>query len=204
VLLVGLIGFCAVFAEGGSADWSAIYLKNVTGANPGVAAIAFTAFALAMMTGRLGGDRVIRRFGPVLSVRFGGLVATLGAVLVLIARVPVLAIVGFGLIGIGVAVVVPLAFTTAGNIGPNPAQAIAGVATIAYGSGLAAPAAIGGIAHVSSLSVSFAVVGILCLVMLLGAGAMRPPREPTLARIPAPRDGGMAISVPPAGETIPT
>jgi hypothetical protein len=71
-------------------------------------------------------------------------------------------------------VVVPLAFTAAGNIGPNPSQAIAGIATIAYGSGLAAPGAIGGIAHLSSLSVSFGVVAVLLIAMVLGAGALRP------------------------------
>jgi MFS family permease len=174
VLLVGLIGFCAVFAEIGGADWCAVYLRSVTGANPGVAATAFTAFAFAMTGARLLGDQVIRRLGAVSSVRLGGLIATVGALLVLLARAPIPAIVGFGLIGLGVSVVVPLAFTAAGNIGPNPAQAIAGIATIAYGSGLAAPGAIGGIAHLSSLSVSFAVVAVLLVVMTLGAGVLRP------------------------------
>jgi predicted MFS family arabinose efflux permease len=174
VLLVGLIGFCAVFAEIGGADWCAVYLRSVTGADPGVAATAFTAFAFAMTGARLLGDQVIRRLGAVSSVRLGGLIATVGALLVLLARAPIPAIVGFGLIGLGVSVVVPLAFTAAGNIGPNPAQAIAGIATIAYGSGLAAPGAIGGIAHLSSLSVSFAVVAALLVVMTLGAGVLRP------------------------------
>jgi MFS family permease len=127
-----------------------------------------------MTGGRLLGDQVIRRLGAVSSVRLGGLIATVGAVLVLLAWAPIPAIVGFGLIGLGVSVVVPLAFTAAGNIGPNPAQAIAGIATIAYGSGLAAPGAIGGIAHLSSLSVSFAVVAVLLVVMTLGAGVLRP------------------------------
>ena len=174
VLLIGLIGFCAVFAEGGSADWCAVYLQKITGADAGVAATAFTAFALAMTGGRLIGDQVIRRLGAVSSVRLGGTIATVGAVLVLIARNPVPAIAGFGLIGLGVSVVIPLAFTAAGNIGPNPGQAVAGIATIAYGSGLAAPGAIGAIANVSSLSVSFAVVAVLLLAMVLGAGALRP------------------------------
>lgn len=174
VLLVGLIGFCAVFAEGGSADWCAVYLQRVTGADPGVAATAFTAFAFAMTGGRLIGDQIIRRLGAVASVRLGGIIATTGAVLVLLARAPVPAIVGFGLIGVGVSVVVPLAFAAAGNIGHSPGQAIAGIATIAYGAGLAAPGAIGGIAHVSSLSVSFAVVAVLLIAMVLGAGVLRP------------------------------
>jgi predicted MFS family arabinose efflux permease len=173
VLLVGLIGFCAVFAEGGSGDWCAVYLRTVTGAEPGLAAAAYTGFALAMTGGRLFGDRVIRRFGAVSTVRVSGVVAVAGAVLVVASRVPGLAMAGFALLGLGVAVVVPLCFAAAGTIGPNPARAIAGIATIAYGAGLAAPGAIGGVAAASSLPVSFGIVAALLVVLVFGAGALR-------------------------------
>ena len=95
------------------------------------------------------------------------------------ARTPALAIAGFALIGVGVAVVVPLAFTAAGNAGSRPGQQIAGVATIAYGAGLIAPASIGGIAHATSLSVSFMVVAALSAMIVLGAGTLR--RRPASA-----------------------
>ncbi|GAA1822620.1 MFS transporter [Luedemannella flava] len=174
VLLIGLVGFCAIFAEGASNDWGAVYLNRITGTDPGTAATAVTAFALAMAGARLVGDYVVRRLGPVATVRASGVLATLGAATVALSRDPVPAIVGFLLIGLGVAVVVPLVFTAAGNVGSNPGQSIAGVATISYGAGMAAPAAIGGIAQVSSLSVSFAVVTLLCLIMTASAGLLRP------------------------------
>lgn len=178
VLLVGLVGFCAIFAEMSSSDWCAVYLRDVTGADPGTAATAYTGFALAMAAGRLSGDGAIRRFGAVATVRLGAVVATAGGALVLAARTPVLGIAGFALIGLGIAVVVPLAFATAGRIGPNPGHAIAGIATISYGAGMAAPAAVGGIASASSLPVSFAVVTGLCVAMGLGATAMRQGAAP--------------------------
>jgi MFS family permease len=178
VLLIGLIGFCAVFAEGGSGDWSAVYLTTLGGADPGTAAIAFTAFALAMTCGRLAGDHVVRWLGNVRTVRLGGVIAAIGGVVVVFTpHVPVATMAGFALIGVGVSVVVPLAFAAAGNTGANPAQAIAGVATIAYGSGLAAPAMIGGIAQLTSLRVSFGAVTVLCLAMALGAGILRASRR---------------------------
>ena len=90
-----------------------------------------------------------------------------------LAPTAVAALAGFALLGLGVAVVVPLCFTAAGSIGPNPARAIAGIATIAYGAGLAAPGAIGGIAAATSLPFSFALVGLLCAVLIVGAGALR-------------------------------
>ncbi|WP_328958358.1 MFS transporter [Kitasatospora purpeofusca] len=172
-LAIGLVGFCGVFAEGASIDWSGVYLRDVTGASPTVAAAAYTAFSLTMAVSRLVGDAVIRRVGAVRAARLSGVVATAGGLLVVVANRPALAIPGFALIGIGVAVVVPLAFAAAGRIGDNPSQAIAGVATVTYTSGLVAPAIVGGLAQASSLTVSFGVVTALSFALLLGAGALR-------------------------------
>jgi MFS family permease len=184
VILISLVAFCAVFGELASSDWAAVYLTDVANAPPAVAAGAVTGFATTMAAVRLVGDRVVDRFGPVVTVRAGGIAATVGALAVAVARNPVLAIGGFALIGLGVAVVVPLAFAAAGNAGPRPGQQIAGVATIAYGAGLVAPASIGGIAHASSLSVSFLVVASLAVLVSVGAGVLRrrtPVSAPTAA-----------------------
>ncbi|MFI9117442.1 MFS transporter [Streptomyces venezuelae] len=172
-LVIGAVGFCAVFAEGASLDWSAVYLRDELGTSAGLAAASTTAFALTMTVARLAGDRVVDRFGAVRTVRVGGAVATLGGVLVVLAPHAALAMAGFGLIGLGVAVVVPLAFAAAGRSGPNPSQAIAGVATITYTSGLIAPSAIGGIADATSLVFSFGLVTLLALGLVLGAGVLR-------------------------------
>ncbi|QPP09909.1 MFS transporter [Streptomyces bathyalis] len=179
-LTVGLMGFFAVFAEGSSMDWSGIYLRDVTHADRGLAASAFTAFACTMAVTRLLGDVVVRRLGPVRTVRISGLTAATGGALVVVARTPALAITGFALIGVGVAVVVPLCFAAAGRIpSASPGQEIAGVATLAYASGLAAPAAVGWIAEATSLSVSFGLVTVLMLGLVLGAGMLRPEGRTT-------------------------
>lgn len=173
VLIIGLIGFCAVFAEGATADWCAVYLRQILAASEGQAAIAYSAFALAMAGGRLVGDVVVRRFGAVGTVRVAGAVGVLGGVLVVAAWAPLVGVLGFGLVGLGVAVVVPLAFSAAGHVGDHPAHAIAGVATVSYGAGLAAPGLMGGIAHATSLPFSFAMVTGLIVIVVLGAGRLR-------------------------------
>ncbi|WP_327357537.1 MFS transporter [Streptomyces sp. NBC_01304] len=172
-LVIGMVGFCAVFAEGASLDWSAVYLRDILDTSPGVAAASTTAFALTMAVARLAGDKVVDRFGSVRTVRVGGGLATAGGLLVVFAGHPVVAMAGFGLVGLGIAVVVPLAFAAAGRSGPNPSQAIAGVATITYTSGLIAPSAIGGIADATSLVVSFGLVTALAFGLLLCAGVLR-------------------------------
>ncbi|MFI1016992.1 MFS transporter [Streptomyces sp. NPDC020965] len=175
-VVIGAIGFCAVFAEGASLDWSAVYLRDALNTSPGLAAASTTAFALTMTVARLAGDRIVDRFGPVRTVRWGGVLATAGGLMVVLAPHPSLAMTGFGFIGLGVAVVVPLAFAAAGRSGPRPAQAIAGVATITYTSGLIAPSAIGAVADVTSLMVSFSLVTALAFGLVLGAGVLRSAR----------------------------
>ncbi|GAA2712269.1 MULTISPECIES: MFS transporter [Streptomyces] len=184
-LAIGAVGFCAVFAEGAGLDWAAVYLRDVVGTDTGVAAGCTTAFACTMAAARLAGDAAVRRFGPVRTVRAGGVLATLGGLLVVSAGSPVPAFAGFGLMGLGIAVVVPLAFAAAGHSGPDPSRAIAGVATVTYTSGLVAPAVIGQIAGATSLVVSFAVVTACGAGLVAGAGVLRAPAR----RTTAPRTG---------------
>ncbi|KJY44296.1 transporter, partial [Streptomyces sp. NRRL S-444] len=186
-LLIGAIGFCAVFAEGASLDWSAVYLRDVLDTDAGLAAASTTAFALTMAVARLAGDRVVDRFGPVRTVRAGGVLATAGGLLVVTVRHPAAALAGFGLIGLGIAVVVPLAFAAAARSGPAPAQAIAGVATITYTSGLIAPSAIGAVADATSLVVSFGLVTLLAFALIAGAAVLR-QKPVTAGSAPAERD----------------
>ncbi|MEU6227838.1 MFS transporter [Streptomyces sp. NPDC047042] len=172
-LLIGAIGFCAVFAEGASLDWSAVYLRDELGTSDGLAAASTTGFMLTMAVARLIGDAVVNRFGAVRTVRAGGVLAVLGGVLIVVAEQPAVAMTGFGLLGLGIAVVVPLCFAAAGRSGPNPSQAIAGVATITYTSGLVAPSAIGTLAQATSLVVSFGLVTVLAGGLAGFAGVLR-------------------------------
>ncbi|MFE6890477.1 MFS transporter [Streptomyces sp. NPDC057694] len=183
-LLIGAVGFCAVFAEGASLDWSAVYLRDVLDTSAGLAAACTTGFTLTMAIARIAGDRVVDRFGAVRTVRISGIGAALGALMVVVAPNPAVAMAGFGLLGLGIAVVVPLAFAAAGRSGPNPSQAIAGVATITYTSGLVAPSAIGTIAETTSLVVSFGVVTVLACGLVVFAGVLRAGDRTARTKVP--------------------
>lgn len=189
-LLIGAVGFCAVFAEGASLDWSAVYLRDELETSAGLAAACTTGFTLTMALARLAGDKVVDRFGAVRTVRVSGVLATLGGLLVVVGGHPAVAMTGFALMGLGIAVVVPPCFAAAGRAGSNPSLAIAGVATITYTSGLVAPSAIGGLAQATSLVVSFGLVTLLacCLVVfarVLRAGDRnRPKISPPVAEVP--------------------
>ncbi|RDD88909.1 MFS transporter [Streptomyces parvulus] len=172
-LLIGAVGFCAVFAEGASLDWSAVYLRDELETSAGLAAACTTGFTLTMALARLAGDRIVDRFGAVRVVRVSGVLATLGGLLVVVGGHPAVAMAGFALMGLGIAVVVPLCFAAAGRAGSNPSLAIAGVATITYTSGLVAPSAIGGLAQATSLVVSFGLVTVLACCLVVFAKVLR-------------------------------
>ncbi|MFI9602248.1 MFS transporter [Streptomyces sp. NPDC052043] len=192
-LLIGAIGFCAVFAEGASLDWSAVYLRHQLETSAGLAAACTTGFTLTMAIARIAGDRVVDRFGAVRTVRASGVLAVLGGLFVVAGGHPAVAMTGFALMGLGIAVVVPLCFAAAGRSGPNPSQAIAGVATITYTSGLVAPSAIGGLAQATSLVVSFGLVTLLACGLVAFAGVLtagdrnRSKIGPTSTAVPDPR-----------------
>ncbi|MET9444753.1 MFS transporter [Streptomyces sp. NPDC006610] len=192
-LLIGAIGFCAVFAEGASLDWSAIYLEDELGSSAGVAAACTTGFTLTMAIARIAGDRVVDRFGSVRTVRVSGVLAACGGLLIVLADHPAVAMTGFALMGLGIAVVVPLCFAAAGRTGTNASQAIAGVATITYTSGLVAPSAIGTLAQATSLVVSFGLVTFLSCGLVGFAGVLRsgdrdrPKISPPSEAVPGPR-----------------
>jgi MFS family permease len=173
VLLIGLVGLCTVFGEQAGIDWSALYVRRELGGSLSVAALAVSIFSVAMAVTRLVGDRAIRRLGPVRTLRASGVCAVAGALAIVLAPDLAVGFAGFALLGAGVAVVIPLAFAAAGRIGPHPARSVAGVAGIAYGGGLVAPGVIGGVASLTSLTVSFCLVAVLVAVMALGAGVLR-------------------------------
>ena len=171
-MLLGLMAFAAIFVEFTANDWSALFMRWELHTSQATAAAATGVFALTMAAGRLSGDAVIRRLGPERCVRMSGLIATAGSLLVAFAPGPAAAFAGFMLVGIGVAVVVPLVFVAAGRCPPAPAISIAGVATLGYGAGLAAPSMMGGVADVFSLRVAFAVASLIALAIAAGAGLL--------------------------------
>ncbi|MGO8955985.1 MAG: MFS transporter [Streptosporangiaceae bacterium] len=171
-LLLGLMAFAAIFVEFTANDWSALFMRWELHTSQATAAIATGVFALTMAAGRLSGDAVIRRLGPERCIRVSGLIATGGCLLVALAPSPPVAFAGFMLVGVGVAVVVPLVFVAAGRCPPAPAISIAGVATLGYGAGLAAPSMMGGVADVFSLRAAFAVASLIALAVAAGAGLL--------------------------------
>jgi MFS family permease len=180
VLGVGLIAVAGAVVEGGIADWSGVYLRTL-GTGAGVAAAGYAAFSLAMTVGRLTGDVLIDRFGPIKLLRAGGALAALAVGVGLAGHTPAVVIACFAVAGIGMSPVFPVAFSAAGNIaGTAPSTAIAAVATMAYGAGLAGPPGIGFLASATTLPQALVVLVLLAAsIGVLGSNARSHPRATT-------------------------
>jgi len=174
LLGLGVIIFCTGLGEGAMADWSAVYLREVIGTSEALAAWGYAAFSLAMVVGRLSGDWLTQRIGPVWLARMGGLLAALGLAAALLARGPEPVLLGFVLVGLGYCTLFPLVFSAAGRVeGVHPGVALASVATLGYLGFLVGPPLIGWIAQLSSLRLSFGGVALLALCISALAGLLR-------------------------------
>ena len=166
LLAVAFITFFASLGEGAVADWSAIFLISVASIDEGSAALGYTVFAICMFTMRLMGDKIVTVIGPSKTARYSGLVAMIGSIILVTFGSLLPLVIGFGLIGLGIAVIIPLAFSRAANDKNIPqGTAIASIATLGYGGMLIGPLFIGLIAEVTSIKTSFLIFPILAFLI---------------------------------------
>jgi predicted MFS family arabinose efflux permease len=168
VLFIGVLCFILFLTEGALLDWSAVFLTSVRGMDASQAGFGYATFALAMTTGRLTGDRVVRRVGPIRIVIFGALCAAAGVALATLISSWQVALLGYALVGLGCSNIVPVLFSSVGRqtiMAEN--VAIPAITTLGYAGILVGPAAIGFVSHSTNLQTAFMILAL----MLLGVAA---------------------------------
>ena len=170
LVLLGVIAFCSFVGEGSASDWSAVYMTQELGTSQAVGALAFAAFAVTMAGARFAADPLRTRLGNVILVRGGSLVATAGLGAALLIHEPAAGIAGFAVLGLGLAPVVPIAFSAAGDLDPRATGRLVGrVATIGYVGSVAGPIMIGWLAEATSLRTSLGLVVLLSVAIAVSA-----------------------------------
>jgi predicted MFS family arabinose efflux permease len=159
LLLLGVLAALGLVAEGAMYDWSVLYLKQSLRADAGTAALAYASFSAAMAAGRFAGDAVRARIASVPLLRWSGALGAAGMALALLVPHPWVALLGFALVGLGLANVVPVLFSAAARVpGVTPAHGIAAVSSLGYLGMMAGPPLIGVIAEATSLAWGLVVV----------------------------------------------
>ncbi|AWN15944.1 Membrane protein mosC [Salinisphaera sp. LB1] len=177
VLILAGLAMIGFLAEGAVLDWGGLLLVNTDLLQPAQSGLGYVVFSIAMTAGRLVGDRATARLGDRVMVRWGGLIVVVGFAVLLIAPVVPVALLGFLLVGLGAANIVPVFFRRAGAQAAMPAGlAISAITTAGYAGVLVGPATIGFIAQLLDLRMAFWLLVLLfCLVPLL-AGRVTPTR----------------------------
>jgi MFS family permease len=171
IVLLGAVAFASMLCEGAAADWSAAYLHNELGAGAATAGLGYASFALAMVAMRLSGTVVQRRFRPVALLPILALIFASGMGTALIVRQPVVAMLGFACMGLGLGLVVPSAFSAAGRVAAdaNPGPSIASVAALGWCGFVSGPPLIGHLADIVGLGTALWVLPSLAVVLALVA-----------------------------------
>ncbi len=174
LLALGVLAFLGLFGEGAMADWSALLLERTTGAGQAAAALGYAAYSVAMMLGRFSGDWVVSRLGRRRALRWSGSAAAAGMAAALVAPYW-LAVLGFGVVGIGYANLVPILFSAGGKRAGG--AGIAAVSTLGYAGFVVGPPCIGALSALSgSLPLALAPVAAFGVAIALGAGAVEQSR----------------------------
>jgi predicted MFS family arabinose efflux permease len=165
VLFLGALCFATFLSEGAMLDWSAIFLRENRGVAEELTGIGYAAFSVAMATMRLLGDKIVARLNGKTVVILGALIAASGLLLVVLTPWIATALLGFILLGLGAANIVPVLFSEGGRLKNVPSTvAIPAITSMGYAGSLAGPALLGFLAHQFSLPLA---LGFLSLLLIL-------------------------------------
>jgi MFS family permease len=182
-IIVGLLGTCAAIGEGSAGDWGAILARDTFDATPFISTLPYICFSAAMVIGRLFGDRLATKYGPMNLIIGGGTIAGVGLGGGLLVGGIGGVVFGWFAAGIGLSIVVPMLFTQAGEIAKTrfegqfaPSEGVAIVSGIAYFGFLVGPPILGFLGDAIGLRWALMVPAILALLMAFGAKPVLSPK----------------------------
>ena len=174
-----------MLSEGAMFDWAGVYFQKVVRPDPALVTVGYVACMSTMALGRFLSDFFTHRFGATRMLQVSSALITSGLLLAVALPRLVPAVIGFLLVGFGIASVVPLSYSAAGRATTvSPGVALALVSTIGFLGFLLGPPLIGFLAQLSSLRVAMGAVAVVATGV--GILASLPTPAPTPEREPVP------------------
>ncbi|MEO3814629.1 MFS transporter [Sphaerisporangium sp. B11E5] len=165
-------------------NFGSVYMEKIMHAAPAVVPLALGAYQATTFLVRVGGDFAVRRYGPAMIVRIGGVLATLGFAGIVAAPNEPAAVAAFAVAGVGLSVVAPQSFSAAGRLDPaGTGVAIARVNMFNYVGFIVGAALVGGIAEAADYQIAFVAPLILAAAIVALARGFQPAAAPSPARI---------------------
>lgn len=166
VLLLALAGMFAAVNEAAPGDWATFRLTDDFGAAGALGSAAFAALTVGMTAMRFGGDALQERLGRAGLRRMSIGLTALGVVLAGLVPSAAVSLVGFAVIGLGVATFMPTLYDDAAQVPGRRGAGLGGLTAGMRLSFLGTPVLVGVLAS-TSLSVGDA-IAVLTLPALLG------------------------------------
>jgi MFS family permease len=183
--LPALVVLSAFLVEGSMDTWSGLYVHTQLGASDLQTAMVFVAFSAAIAVGRLFAGRVLFGLGRRTTIILSGAGGVVGGAIAALASDPVIAGVGFLLMGASIAAAAPAGFGLVETVAPDDqAHAIAAVTTVGYSGFVWSPPIFAWLANAFDLRAAMAVI-VSATVGILIAGALSPRDRPVAAPAPA-------------------
>ena len=168
VWVCGLLCVCCYVSEGSVGEWGSLYLHQEKAAPESIAALVFAGFSICSLLCRLVADRLCNNFGDFLVSTAGATLALAGMLTVLSSSSWSICLIGYAMMGLGQAPIVPIAFSRAGAIkGVSTARATSLVSLLAYVGLLFAPPAFGLSAEHFGLHTALCAVPVLLTITVL-------------------------------------
>lgn len=168
VWVCGLLCVCCYVSEGSVGEWGSLYLHQEKAAPESIAALVFAGFSICSLLCRLVADRLRNNFGDFLVSTVGATIALAGMLTVLSSSSWSICLIGYAMMGLGQAPIVPIAFSRAGAIkGVSTARATSLVSLLAYAGLLFAPPAFGLSAEHFGLHTALCAVPVLLTITVL-------------------------------------
>ncbi len=164
---LSLVAFIIMMNEGAVEHWSNLFLFDVIKVSENKAGLGFIAFSFCMTIGRFLGDGISQKIGSIKIIAYGCAIAFAAYFLVITSNL-FLAILGFGMLGLGLSVIIPELFRLAGQTKGVPASiGISIVSGIGFSGFLVGPLLLGLISNSTNLIWSFAFLSV-SVVLALG------------------------------------
>ncbi|MGX6603319.1 MFS transporter [Micromonosporaceae bacterium Da 78-11] len=182
VLVCGALIFTAFLADSAVSTWSSVYLHDSLLAADSIAPLGYAAYQFTVLIARLTGDHLVPRAGRATAATASLLACAVGCGLVVAVPTIPAAITGFALTGLGVGVLVPLAFSAAGHAVPGRSdEVIARVNLFNYGGALLGAVLLGLLSDPVGLRLAFLVpvAGLLLTLPVIRQLRRLPTPDPT-------------------------
>ncbi len=166
LLGLAIVGFIIMFNEGAVEHWSNLFLFDMVQVSESQAGLGFIAFSLCMTLGRFLGDNLSQKYGTIIIICYGSLTAFVAYFLILSTNF-IFTVAGFGVLGLGLSVIIPEVFRLAGQTKGIPASTgISIVSGIGFVGFMIGPVLLGFISNWTSLTSSFHFLSLSIIIAL--------------------------------------